>query len=188
MVRKFIKGRVYVFIDAENLFYAQRTLGWRISYEKFIRYFKRECGKSTKCFVYKGIDKYNPDQKRFLDMLDIAGYILRTKEVKKIRSRDGGYRWKNNLDMELAFEMVDTKEKYTTAVLVSGDSDFAVPISRIKKARKRIIVMSTRGHISRELLEMAKYVDLRKLKSIIAQKPSNKKSGAAKRHARVSSR
>ncbi|MBI3442906.1 MAG: NYN domain-containing protein [Candidatus Sungbacteria bacterium] len=48
MLHQFIKGRVYVFIDAENVFYAQRTLGWKISYEKLLQYFKRECGERAK--------------------------------------------------------------------------------------------------------------------------------------------
>ncbi|OGF63483.1 hypothetical protein A2926_01750 [Candidatus Giovannonibacteria bacterium RIFCSPLOWO2_01_FULL_44_40] len=169
MISQFIKGRVYVFIDAENLFYSQRTLGWRISYEKLMKYFKEECGKETKCFIYKGVDEHNLDQKKFLDMLDINGYIVRTRVVKKIKDHKGGYKWKNNLDMELAFEMDDAKDKYDTAVLISGDSDFYVPIDRIKKAGKRIIVMSTRGHIAKELLERAKYIDLRKIKHEISQ-------------------
>lgn len=169
MLKQFVKGRVYVFIDAENLFYAQRTLGWRVSYEKLMAYFRQECGQDTKCFVYTGRDENNTKQSKFLDMLDISGYVVRTKVVKKIRKHDGGYRWKNNLDMELAFEMVDTKEKYDTAVLISGDSDFSTPIDRIKAVGKRIIVMSTRGHIAKELLQRAKYIDLRKLRVEIAQ-------------------
>ena len=169
MINKFIKGRVYVFIDAENLFYAQRTLGWRISYEKLMNYFKKECGKETKGFIYSGRDEYNTKQQKFFDMLEINGYIVRTKTVKKIKNHGGGYKWKNNLDIELAFEMDDTKDKYDTAVLISGDSDFATPIDRIKKAGKQIIVISTRGHISRELLERAKFIDLRKLKVEISQ-------------------
>ena len=168
MLSKYIYGRVYVFIDAENVFYAQRTLGWKISYQKLMRYLKQECGLDMKCFIYSGKDESNPQQSKFLDMLEINGYIVRTKAVKKIKSRHG-YKWKNNLDIELAFEMVDTFSKYDTAILLSGDSDFATPINRIKQAGKRIIVMSTRGHISRELLELAKYIDLRKLKDIINQ-------------------
>jgi len=39
---KFVKDRVYVFIDAANIFYTQRTLGWKISYEKLMKYFKRK--------------------------------------------------------------------------------------------------------------------------------------------------
>jgi len=171
MIGQFVKGRVYVFIDAENVFYSQRTLGWRISYEKLMGYLKKECGDEMKCFIYKGVDEFNTGQRKFLDMLEINGYILRTKVVKRIKDRKSGKEeWKGNLDMELAFEMDDTKEKYDTAVLLSGDSDFAVPIDRIKKAGRRIIVMSTRRRISKELLERAKFVDLRKLKAEISQK------------------
>lgn len=159
-----------MFIDAENVFYAQRTLGWKISYERLITYFKKECGDGVKCFIYTGRDESNTKQSKFLDMLEINGYIIRTKVVKKIRSHDGIYRWKNNLDIELAFEMVDTKDKYDTAILLSGDSDFSTPIDRIKQVGKRIIVMSTRGHIAKELLMRAKFVDLRKIKAEISQK------------------
>ena len=169
MLKGFIKSKVYIFIDAENVFYSQRTLGWRISYEKLMQYLKKECGKDAKCFIYKGIDEHNSAQKKFLDLLDINGYILRTKVVKKIKSKNGTYSWKGNLDIELAFEMVELKEKYNTAILMSGDSDFSVPIDKIKKSGKRIIVMSTRGHISKELLERAKFIDLRKLKDVISQ-------------------
>jgi uncharacterized LabA/DUF88 family protein len=169
MIKQFIKRPVHVFIDAENLFYTQRTLKWLISYEKLMKYFREECGEDCKIFVYTGIDENNNDQRKFLDMLTANGFIVRTRTVKKFKKSDGRYAWKNNLDMELAFEMVETKEKYQTAVLISGDGDFAVPIVRIKNAGKRIIVMSTRGHISIELLELAKYIDLRKLKEKIKQ-------------------
>ncbi|MCX6736503.1 MAG: NYN domain-containing protein [Candidatus Parcubacteria bacterium] len=170
MLHKFKKGRVYVFIDAENVFYSQRTLGWKISYQKLMQYFKKECGNDTKCFIYSGKDEHNIKQSKFLDMLEINGYTVCTKVIKKIKNREGGYHWKNNLDIELAFEMDDMKNQYDTAVLISGDSDFATPIDRIKKAGKQIIVMSTRGHISKELLERAKFIDLRKIREEISQK------------------
>jgi len=169
MISQYIKGKTYVFIDVENVFYAQRTLGWKISYEKLMNYFQEECGHEVRCFIYSGKDENNIRQLKFLDMLDINGYIVRTKTIKKIKSPDGGCHWKNNLDIEIAFEIVDTKDKYDTAVLVSGDSDFAIPIDRIKRCGKRIIVMSTRGHIAKELLERAKFIDLRKIKTEISQ-------------------
>ena len=169
MLHKFIKGKVYVFIDAANIFYAQRTLGWKISYEKLMRYFKKECGEDTKCFIYAAYDENKQSEQKFLDMLDINGYILRTKAIKRIKIAANRDKHKGNLDMELAFEMVELVDKYDTAILMSGDSDFSVPIDRIKKKGKWIIVMSTRGRISRELLERAKYIDLRKLKKEISQ-------------------
>jgi len=168
MISDYIKGRVYVFIDVENLFYAQRDLGWKISYEKLTSYFKKECGE-VRCFAYSGVDEYNTRQRKFLDMLEINGYIARTKAVKRIRKEDGRYKWKSNLDLELAFEMVDLKEKYDTLILMSGDSDFAIALDKIKKSGKMIIVMSTKGRVSRELLERAKYIDSKKLKDEISQ-------------------
>lgn len=170
MIKKFVKGRVYVFVDVENVFYAQQTLGWKISYEKLIRYLKKECGNRVKCFAYTGVDEYNSKQKKFLDMLDINGYIVRSKVVKRIRTGAGKYKWKSNLDVELALEMIKLKGKFDTSILVSGDSDFAVALDWLKESHKRVIVMSTRGRVARELLERAKFVDLRKLKKQISQR------------------
>ena len=168
MIGKFVKGRIYVFIDAANTFYAQRTLGWKISYSKLMKYFKKECGESVKCFIYAAYDETKQSEQKFLDMLDINGYILRTKAIKKIQISPNRDKHKGSLDVELALEMVELADKYDTAILVSGDSDFGPPIDRIKKKGKRIIVMSTKGHISRELIEKAKYINLKKLKSDIA--------------------
>ena len=63
MISKFIKAPVYVFIDVENTFYAQGTLGWKISYEKLINYLKIDCGNDIKCFAYGGVDETNTKQK-----------------------------------------------------------------------------------------------------------------------------
>lgn len=168
MIHKFIKGKVYVFIDVENVFYSQRNLGWRISYEKLMRYFKKEC-EEVKCFAYSGLDENNTKQKKFLDMLEINGYVVRTKIVKKINLGRDKYKWKSNLDVELALEMVELADKYDTAILMSGDSDFATPLDKIKQKGKRVITMSTRGRVAKELLERAKYIDVRKLKKEISQ-------------------
>src|SRR3989344_3047255 len=97
MISSFVQGKVYVFIDGANVFYSQRTLGWRISYAKFIEYFKRECDVG-KCFVYIGTIVGNAKQKNFLDMLDAVGFIVRTKPVKVIRTKTGEVEWKEHLD------------------------------------------------------------------------------------------
>lgn len=167
MLSKFVRDRVYVFIDAANTFYAQRTLGWKISYEKLMKYFKKECGEDVKCFIYATYDENRQSEQKFLDMLNINGYILRVKALKKISIKKDSDKHKGSLDVELALEMVELVDKYDTAILLSGDSDFVPPIDRIKKKGKRIIVMSTKGHISRELIEKAKYVNLKKLKNEI---------------------
>ena len=50
---------------------------------------------------------------------------------------------------------------------LSGDSDFAPLLDAAKQQGKRVIVMSTKGHIAKELLERAKYVNLKKIKEKI---------------------
>ena len=170
MISKYIKGKVYVFIDVANIFYAQRTLGWRISYERLMNYFKRECRKLGLCFVFLGRFDHSARQQKFLDMLEINGYIVKTKPAKKIKLKTNKYKDKADVDVEMSFEMFDRAGEYKTAVILSGDSDFAFIVKRIKNLGRQVIVMSTRGHISRELIKLAKYIDFRKLRNEIELK------------------
>ena len=169
MIKQFVKGRTYVFIDAANLFYCQRTLGWKIAYAKLMKYFKEECGENVKCFIYAAYNENRQQEQKFLDMLDINGYILRTKALKEISIAEDKNKHKGSLDVELALEMVELIDKYDTVILVSGDSDFAPPLDRAKKKEKQIIIMSTKGHISRELLCIGKYINLKKLKNELSK-------------------
>lgn len=166
MIKQFVKGRVVVFIDAANIFYSQKTLKWRISYEKLMRYFKKECG-VIDAFVYTATDAGRPTQEKFINMLRTNGFTVRTKPVKRIRTNTGEYQWKGNFDVEVCLDVIDNISRYDTAVLLSGDSDFAPLLERVKQAGKRVIVMSVKGHVSKELLERAKYVNLKKLRGEI---------------------
>ncbi|HLD61816.1 MAG TPA: NYN domain-containing protein, partial [Patescibacteria group bacterium] len=76
--------------------------------------------------------------------------------------------WKGNLDVELTIDVLGNINNFETLILMSGDSDFAPLLDAVKARHKRVLVMSTKGHISKELLDRAKYVNLRKLKDFIA--------------------
>ena len=161
-----MKGRVYVFIDAANIFYSQKTLKWQISYERLKSYFEKECSVG-KIFVYTATDVNRPSQEKFLSMLRRSGYILRTKPVKRIRLEPGVYQWKGNLDIELTMDIVDHLADFETMILLSGDGDFAPIVDRVKSKKKHVIVMSTKDHVARELLERAKFINLKKLRGDI---------------------
>lgn len=169
-LKDFVKGKVFVFIDVANVFYAQKTLGWRISYERLIKYFKKECDLG-KCFVYTAYIEENNNQKRFLKMLEKSGFVVRAKPVKKIRLKTKNYEWKGNLDVELVIDVLDNLQDFQTLILLSGDSDFTPLLRRIKKDHKRALVMSTKDHVAKELLEEAKFVNLKKLRKEIELKP-----------------
>ncbi len=51
MLAQFTKGRTAVFIDASNILYSQRTLGWRIDYRKLADYLDVELALDAfRCF------------------------------------------------------------------------------------------------------------------------------------------
>jgi len=174
MIGKFARGRTAIFIDAANIFYSQRTLGWRISYERLREYVAKECD-VVSLFVYTATDQSRPEQQKFVAMLKRTGFTVRTKPVKKIRVGNGVYQWKGDFDVELTMDMLDTVSMYDTVVLMSGDSDFAPVIDRVKKLGKQVLVMSVKGHISKELLDRAKYINLKKLRKDIELTPAQNK-------------
>lgn len=167
MIGKFVKGKIYVFIDAANILYSQQTLGWRVDYKKLRKYFEKECDLQT-IYFYTGRVGENHKQNAFLEKLKSLRYQVRAKEVKRIKISRNTYEWKGNLDAELIIDVLKNIDNFDTCILMSGDSDFAVLLDELKARGKRIIVMSSKHHISRELIERAKYVNLKKLKDQIS--------------------
>lgn len=166
MIKEFIKGRVYVFIDAANILYSQQSLRWKVDYKKLKEYFIKECD-LKKIYFYTGHVGENNKQNSFLKKLESLGYEIKAKEVKRIKVSKSAYEWKGNLDVELTIDVLGNINNFDTLVLMSGDSDFAPLLDAVKIQHKRVLVMSTKGHISRELLARAKYINLKKLKNFI---------------------
>ena len=165
MVGKFVKGGVYVFVDAANILYSQQTLRWRVDYKKLKEYFDKECDLRA-IYFYTGRVGANNKQNLFLKKLEQLGYIVKAKEVKRIKISKSAYEWKGNLDVELTIDVLGNINNFDTLILMSGDSDFAPLLDAVKARHKMVLVMSTKGHISKELLDRAKYINLKKLKDI----------------------
>ena len=163
MINQLVKGKVYVFVDAANILYSQQTLGWRVDYEKLKQYFEKECDLGV-IYFYTGRVGDNHKQNSFIKKLETIGYIVKAKEVKWIKISRNSYEWKGNLDVELTIDVLANIQNFETLILMSGDSDFAPLLDSVKKVGKRVLVMSTKGHISKELLDRAKYINLKKLK------------------------
>ena len=166
MIGQFVKGRVCVFIDAANILYSQQTLGWRVDYKKLKGYFEKECN-LKKIYFYTGRVGENNKQNSFIKKLENFGYTAKAKEVKRIKVSKDTYEWKGNLDVELTIDVLANLANFDTLVLMSGDSDFAPLLDTVKVQRKRVLVMSAKGHISKELLDRAKYINLNRIKESI---------------------
>lgn len=147
-------GKIIVFIDAANVIYSMRSLGWKLAYKKLHKYF----GKNSNLmgiYFYSAYSKTSVAQQGLFEMLSRIGFIMRTKELKYIKSRNKIVMVKGNVDVEMTVDMIDLLRKYDTAVLLSGDSDFAPLVNYVKGKKKKVVVISTRGHISKELRDVA---------------------------------
>ena len=167
MISKYIKGKVLVAIDAANLESSVKSLGWWIDYIKLRNLFDNGNLVEIRNYcVHHGSDNQN----NFFTFLKKNGYKLITKPLKIITDTD---KTKDNLrkanfDVEIALDAHILIDKYDTLVLFSGDSDFDYLVKKLKSKNKRIIVVSTKHHISKELIQSChKYIDLKKIRNQI---------------------
>ncbi|MEK9155817.1 MAG: NYN domain-containing protein [Patescibacteria group bacterium] len=151
--KKFFNGKICIFIDAANVIYSLRNLGWKIDYKLLQRFFEAQ-GELVDIFFYTAYFDSDLGLKNLLEMLSRKGFIIRSKEVKQIRT-PGGIIHKANCDVELAMDVMTHYSRLDTAVIMSGDSDFTPLIKFLKSKKKKVVVISTRGHVSKEVVESA---------------------------------
>lgn len=168
------RGRVAIFIDGSNLFYAALQLGIEIDYTKLLC--KLTAGSRLfRSFFYTGVDRSNEKQQGFLLWMRRNGYRVIDKDL--VQLPDGSK--KANLDVEIAVDMIALVEFYDTAVLVSGDGDLAYAADAASYRGARIEVVSLRSMTSDSLINVAdRYIDLELIKADIKKPPRGSTGGA----------
>lgn len=160
-------SKAVVFIDAANVIYSQRTLKWQIDFRKLMNYFKTNY-RLDNVYFYFAYLKDDNKQQSFFNKLKQWGYKIRTKEVKLIRQSDGTILKKGNLDVELTIDAVKDLKFYSTAILMSGDSDFHALVKYWHYKEIKVVVISSKGHVAKELLNSAdKYINFNSLRVIV---------------------
>lgn len=153
---------VYVFIDASNLWQAQKVKGRFFDLGKLKTYLKKEyAANEIKVYYYaayprEGTRDYSTDSKhKFFTFLKKGlNFEVRKKELKQIKvMSDAGeiIEEKGNMDVEMAIDAVDLINEYSMAVLFTGDSDFLALINYIKNHHKKVYIYSSKNNISSEL-------------------------------------
>jgi uncharacterized LabA/DUF88 family protein len=161
------RGRVAIFIDGSNLFYAAMQLGIEIDYTKLLH---QLVGSDSllRAFFYTGVDRTNEKQQGFLLWMRRNGYRVVTKDL--VQYPDGSK--KANLDVEIAVDMMTLAGHYDTAILVSGDGDLSYAVNAVSYKGARVEVVSLRSMTSDSLINVAdRYIDMDAVKEDI-QKPS----------------
>ncbi|HEY9603457.1 MAG TPA: NYN domain-containing protein [Allocoleopsis sp.] len=162
------RGRLAIFIDGANLFYAAYQLGIEIDYLKLLC--RLTDGASLlRAFFYTGIDPTNEKQKRFLIWMRHHGYRVVSKEVMQLPDSS----FKTNLDVEIAVDLMALAPFYDTAVLVSGNGELAYAVNAISYHGVRVELVSLRSMTSESLLNVCdRYIDLESIRDDIQKTPS----------------
>ncbi|NEP86169.1 MAG: NYN domain-containing protein [Okeania sp. SIO2C2] len=162
------KNRLSIFVDGNNMFYAQQKNGWFFDPRRVLEHFNKPEVRLINAFWYTGL-KDPQDQRGFRDALISLGYTVRTKILKEYYDDvSGRYSQKANLDIEIVVDMFNTVDQYDQVVLFSGDGDFERAIELLRSKNTHITVVSTEGMIARELRNATdQYVDLNDIRDQI---------------------
>jgi uncharacterized LabA/DUF88 family protein len=164
-----VKDRLSIFVDGNNMFYAQQKNGWFFDPKRILEYFTNSPDINLiNAFWYTGL-KDSQDQRGFRDALISLGYTVRTKILKEYYDDTSGrYSQKANLDIEIVVDMFNTVEQYDRVILLSGDGDFERAIELLRSKNTHITVVSTEGMIARELRNATdRYIDLNSIRNFI---------------------
>ena len=156
------KDVTYVFIDASNLWQAQKIKGKMFNFEKLKIFIKEKFKSSSmKVFYYtaypaEGTRNYNLDGKhKFFTFLNKGlGFIVRKKELKRITivtEIGQSIEEKGNMDVEMTIDVIHNIKKYDTAVLFTGDSDFLSLVTYLRNRKRKVYIFSSKNNISHEL-------------------------------------
>ena len=162
-------NRLSIFVDGNNMFYAQQKNGWFFDPKRVLEHFVGDPAvELVNAFWYTGL-KDQQDQRGFRDALISLGYTVRTKVLKEYYDDNSGrYSQKANLDIEIVVDMFNTVDQYDRVILFSGDGDFERAIELLRSKSTHITVVSTEGMIARELRNATdRYIDLNDLRKKI---------------------
>jgi uncharacterized LabA/DUF88 family protein len=169
---------IFMFIDASNLWEAQKAKGKFFDYEKLEALIKRkfDC-KNIKVFYYtaypvEGTRDYSLDgrHKFFTFLKKGLKFIVRKKELKRISviTPEGeSIEEKGNMDVEITIDALHHLRKYDIAVFFTGDSDFLALVTYLKNHGKKVFIFSSKNNISHELKTGADgYTDVLEIQDI----------------------
>ena len=136
--------RLALFIDGANLYSAARALGFDIDYRKLLDEFKKR-GVLIRAYYYTAInenDDYSPIRP-LVDWLDYNGFTLVTKPAREFTDSQGRKRWRGDMDVEIAVDMLQLAEAADHLVLFSGNGDFRAVVEAVQRKGRRVTVVST---------------------------------------------
>ncbi|MFZ5720959.1 MAG: NYN domain-containing protein [Pseudomonadota bacterium] len=167
--------RLALFIDGANLYSAAKNLGFDIDYRKLLEEFRKR-SLLTRAYYYTALvenEEYSPIRP-LVDWLDYNGYRLVTKPAREYVDASGRKRFRGDMDVEIAVDMMEMADHADHMVLFSGDGDFRKLVEAVQRKGARVTVVSTVKSqppmVSDELRRQAdNFVDLADLADLIGR-------------------
>lgn len=173
-----------LFIDGANLYSTARGLGFDIDYGRLLNLFKNECH-LIRAFYYTAVvtdsDQNYSSIRPLIDWLDYNGYHMVTKPAKQLSADygTGRPRYKGNMDIELAIDMLEMADKIEHAILFSGDGDFRRLVEVVQRKAVRVSVVSSMktSQVADELRRQADhFVELADLEPVVARRYTDERT------------
>ena len=136
--------RLALFIDGANLYSAAKGLGFDIDYRKLLEEFRKR-GVLVRAYYYTALvedQEYSPIRP-LVDWLDYNGFRLVTKPAREYTDAQGRKRWRGDMDVEIAVDMMEMAAHADHLVLFSGDGDFRRLVEAVQRRGVRVTVVST---------------------------------------------
>ena len=136
--------RIALFIDGANLYSAAKGLAFDIDYRKLLEEFRKR-GRFIRASYYTALleDQDFSPIRPLVDWLDYNGYSVVTKPAKEFTDANGRRRFKGDMDVEIAIDLLEAAAFTDHAFLFSGDGDFVPAVAAAKRAGMRVTVVST---------------------------------------------
>ena len=172
--------RVVVLIDGANLYSAAKSLAFDMDYRKLLDEFRRH-GRLIRATYYTALveDQDFSPIRPLVDWLDYNGYTLVTKPAKEYTDATGRRRFKGDMDVEIAIDLLLTADYADHAFLFSGDGDFLPAIEAAQRKGMRVSVVSTiksNPPMAADDLRRAadNFVDLTELAALLGRPPRDR--------------
>jgi uncharacterized LabA/DUF88 family protein len=172
--------KVVLFIDGANLYSTAKSLAFDIDYRKLLEEFRRR-GRMIRANYYTALveDQDFSPIRPLVDWLDYNGYTLVTKPAREYTDAAGRRRFKGDMDVELAVDLLQAADFADHAFLFSGDGDFLPAIEAVQRKGMRVSVVSTIKSnppmIADDLRRAAdNFIELSDLASLIGRPPRDR--------------
>ena len=136
--------KIALFIDGANLYSASKGLNFDIDYKKLLDEFRKR-GILIRAYYYTALvedQEYSPIRP-LVDWLDYNGFAVVTKSAREFTDANGRKRFRGDIDVEIAVDMMEMAARADHLVLFSGDGDFRRVIEAVQQRGVRVTVVST---------------------------------------------